>query len=228
MDVPSELAEDFSWSVEWAKGLATIYLARKIYLKEVNPAKLTSATRLREVFQTIGKDAYSAVEIHVTRVPNFFSAIRQCVSIEEYESAVVLLFTCVEGEVNVMCQILLRIRGYSRNEISETIQGTDFKTKLHVLLPLLGIEVSPRVKQYSRAAQIIRNQVVHFKGTPSSHHDSADEVGDFEKIKKMAKQFFSQNPLQRLEADTSELAESVSMSPEIQRAARILHKFGFN
>ncbi|HEV6967655.1 MAG TPA: hypothetical protein VK305_19835, partial [Roseateles sp.] len=40
------------------------------------------------------------------------------------------LFTLLEGEVNTLLRIHLRIRGFSPNSITDSLRGTDFDSKI--------------------------------------------------------------------------------------------------
>lgn len=205
---------------------AAFTLARMIACKKLDPTSIGNVEDLATLIKKLGRTKDDAFEIHLDRLPTKISIIRACLAQEDYESAVLLLFTAIEGEVNTALRMLLRIRGFSHGTISDVIRGTDFKAKLDVLLPLLGAKVPPRLRQFSRQSQTIRNLVVHFRANPARWSDEATSDGDYDSNQQQAKDFFKNNPLSRLGRDLSRFVdECVSSLPEVQDAIELLHRF---
>lgn len=157
--------------------------------------------------------------MHIDRLPKKLALVRECLRMEEYESAVVLLFTAVEAEVNLIVRIGLRVKGFSNAQATESIQGIDFKSKINVLLPLLGVDISPRLKQIARQSQIIRNLEVHFKANPIVIYGDVSNDGDHHRIKADAQRFFATNSIDRLERDLLVFSDEAIFSiPSVQQA----------
>lgn len=193
---------------------------------KLDPDRIKTVQDLETVIRKLWRTKDEAAEFHIDRLPKKFSIIRECLAHEEYESAVLLLFTAIEGEVNVALRMLLRIRGFPHGAITDTVKGVDLKSKLDVLLPLLGAKTPPRLRQFARQSQTIRNLVVHFRANPVQWSDEANSDGDYKSNQQQSKEFFMNNPVTRLERDLSCFADKcVSSLPEVQAAIEVLHRF---
>jgi len=208
------------------RGVGVMHLARKFSAKELKVSDIRTRRQFIDVLKGIGADESSAIEFHLERVPPIFSAIRKCLEVDSPDSAIVLLFTCIEGEINMALRILMRLKGFSSKEVDSAIQGVDFRTKIDVLLPLLHVEVPDRIKQFSNESKIVRNKIVHFKAMPSVAHGTKDERGDFYVTRDAALKFFLRNPVDRLEEDIMNFVDdAVARVPEVQAAIKIVNKF---
>lgn len=222
-DIPTEVSPEV---VSALSTVAVLAIARQIYAKKIVSSKITNPDDLAAIVQKLGRTNDDAFEIHLDRFTKKFLIIRECIAQEEYESAVLLLFTTVEGEVNTALRILLRIRCFSHAAITDTIKGVDFRSKLDILLPLLGVTPPLRLRQFARQSQIIRNLVVHFRANPEIFSDTLNRDGDYKQNCAQAKEFFSKNPINRLERDLSRFVNHcVSSLPEVQDAIELLNRF---
>lgn len=213
-------------AVSAAVSAAVLTLARRIAAKKLDPASITTIEDLAALIKSTWRTTDEPVELHIDRLPKKFAVIRECLAQNEFESAVLLLFTAVEGEVNTALRMLLRIRGFSNGAITDAIRGVDFKSKLDVLLPLLGVNAPPRLRQFARQSQAIRNLVVHFRANPEQWCDDTAQMGDYKANQQQAKNFFENNPPVRLERDLSRfVGKCVSSLPEVQDAIELLHRF---
>lgn len=148
------------------RNLTALPLARMIYSREVNPQTI-SEQELRTLLATFGEDHDNAFEIYVENAASEICLVEHCIKQNRLPSAIVLLFTLLEGELNTLLRMHLRIRGFSSVAISDALKGTDFDTKMTVLLPLLGVPTHERLKNTAVQCKSIRNLVVHNKSTPN-------------------------------------------------------------
>lgn len=146
--------------------IAALAIARLIGMKKLDPSKITSRKKLLPILEKLGRTHDDAFEIHIERVSQKLISIRTCSRDGDAESAVILLYTLIEGEVNTAIRILLRIRGFSHSAISDALRGTDIKSKLQVVLPLLGVDPGARIRQLALESQGMRNASIHYKAQP--------------------------------------------------------------
>jgi hypothetical protein len=152
--------------------------------------------------------------------------VEHCVAEAESKSGIVLLFTLLEGEVNTLLRIHLRIRGFSPNTITDALRGTDFDTKMDILLPLIGIPVSERIRNTALQCKAIRNLVVHNKATPALMADPGIKSSDSEVAEERADRFFAENPTDRIKFDIQEFFDQgVEASPDVQWGRHLFEKY---
>lgn len=209
--------------LELAMRLAVPALARMIGTKRLDPSTIASGEDLLPVLDKLGRTDEDALEIHIERTPKKLKSVKACIQRKDSESAVVLLFTLIEGEVNSALQILLRIRGYSRSAIDEALRGTTLKSKFDLLLPLLGVSPPPRVRQLAIEAQSTRNAAVHYKANPSVFTDLGGKNGDHDSLSKKADEFLAKHSIDQFEKDIGGFVEScVSQCSFLQQANKLL------
>ena len=177
-----------------------IPLARMIYAGSVNPETITRE-QFWVVLQGLGESRESAFEVHATFVEREMVLVSHCLSAGSPGSAIVLLFTLIESELNSLIRVHLGVMGFGSKTISEALKGTDFDTKLDVLLPLLGVSVPVRLRNTALQCRSIRNLVVHYKANPSLLSTEGDKEGDEEIAEGRAVKFFAGNPLPRIQRD---------------------------
>ena len=212
--------------VDMAKRVMVLVLARKIYAGDIKPDEITSAEQFILVIQQLGRAHEDAFEFNVDDIESDVQLIRHCIEQEKYHSAIVLLFTLLEREINTIIRTLLRIRGMSHGTISDALKGTDFATKLDVLLLLLEAEPPPRFRQVALQCKTIRNLVVHNKATPSMFADVGNRQSDHEVATTRAREFFGLHNIGKIEADIRDYFDSsVGLSTEVQQAWALLDRF---
>jgi hypothetical protein len=213
-------------ATKYFKSMAALIIARMIWTKKIDPSKIKSKKKLLSIIGQLGRTGENAFEVHTARVPDKIATIRGCLNGSDPESAVILLYTLIEGEVNSVIRILLRIHGYSHAAISNAIRGTDFKSKLDVILPLMGVDISPRIRQIALESQAIRNASVHFKAQPDFWSDSGKCEGDHDTILNKATEFIERNSIDRIEIVLAPFANTcISQCKEVQQAYALLHRF---
>lgn len=125
---------------------AVLPLARKLYLERLTARQVKSRKRFYELVDDLGKGNDAPFEVHLDRITEDAKIIGDCIAGDAYSSAIVLLFTLFETQLNATIRIALRIYGYSNSEITGALQGTDFMTKVDVLAPLLGAHMSQKLR----------------------------------------------------------------------------------
>lgn len=209
-----------------ARSVAALVIARQIFARQLNPSRLRSKKQFRELISRLGREDDSPFEIHIDHVAARVDSIRHCLEHGDPQSAIVLLHTLIESEANTAVRLLLRIRGFSHSAITEAIGGTDLKSKLDVLFPLLGVQLSPRFRQLAYESQRVRNAVVHFKGKPSLFTDAGNHRGDHEITLEKAKEFFDRNSISAIRGELEPFVDKCgTQCPELQAAHKLLNRF---
>lgn len=200
-------------------------LARMIHSGRIDPEKVTGQEFFNALTQ-LGTSHENAFEIHVRRVDEEMRLVGHCIEVSEAKSAIVLLFTLIEGEVNTLIRMHLTIRGFSHGVVSEALRGTDFDTKLDVLLPLLGVVVPDRLRNAALQCKTIRNLIVHNKATPSFSASTGDKPSDLEVATARADRFFAENSVERLHRDIQDFFDrSMSENPAVQWSKHLFDKY---
>ena len=95
----------------------------------------TNEGELTTALGSFGKSFDDAFEVHVTEAEDEMRLIVHCVSVDRPESAIDLLYTLFVGRSQRTCS---RTHAHSwictPGTITDTLKGTDFDTKLDVLL----------------------------------------------------------------------------------------------
>jgi hypothetical protein len=182
-------------------------LARMIHSGQINPETITR-DGFFDALRKLGQSHENAFEILVTQVEEEMRLVAHCVSEGEAKSGVVLLFTLIEGEVNALVRTLMRIRGFTAGAITDALRGTDFDTKVDVLLPLLGVTVPDRLRNIALQCKAVRNLVVHNKASPALMSEMGTKPSDIETASERAERFFAENPIERLRADLTAFVDT--------------------
>ncbi|MCY4746143.1 hypothetical protein NYO99_14245 [Pelomonas sp. UHG3] len=200
-------------------------LARMIHSGRIDPETVTRE-KFFDALIGLGKSHDDAFEILVTRVEEEMRLIEHCLNEGEAKSGVVLLFTLIEGEVNALIRILLRIRGFSAGTITDALRGSDFDTKIDVLLPLLGVSVAARLRNAALQCKAVRNLVVHNKASPALMSAAGNRPSDSEAAQDRAEQFFAENPVARLAVDLAKFLDAgVAEDPSFQWGQQLFDRF---
>ncbi len=211
---------------ELAQRVIALTLARMIGNKEIDPSKIKSKKKFHQLIDQLGRAEDTAFEIHINHMPGRINSIRITLESGDPQSAIVLLHTLIESEVNTVVRLFLRVRGFSNSAITTAIAGMDLKSKLDVLLPVLGIQVSARIRQLTSESQRIRNSIVHFKATPTLTSDLVDVAGDHEISELKASEFFSRNTVVAIEKELGRFVDDCgSQCPEIRAAHALLDRY---
>jgi hypothetical protein len=207
--------------------LTTVFpVARMAFAGKFDHEKIT-ASEFKAALLQLGLTRENAFEMYVSKLPEEMALVHHCITKGHPRSAIVLLFTLFESELNTVARIHLRIRNYSLNAISSALKGTDFDTKMEVLLPLLGVEIAERLRNTALQCKAIRNLIVHNKATPSLWAvDDANQKSDEEIAEERSAKFFSENPIARIESDIATFVhDGINSSPAVKMASELIRKF---
>ena len=200
-------------------------LARLIETGKIDP-ETVSRSKFFEAIDKLGKSHDSAYEIYVDECEEQISLIAHCISANAPSQAIVLLFTLIEGEINALLRMLFRIKGFTNSEISNALQGTDFETKINVMLPLLEVKVPARMRNTALQCKAIRNIVVHNKATPNLMSHEGDKASDTDNARLRASKFFAETPLKRIGKDLDKFtSDGLYESWAVQWATHLFDKF---
>lgn len=206
-------------------GAVMFPLARLIHSGRINPETI-SREAFFDALRELGRSHDDAFEFYVTRVDEEMRLVGHCVAEGEAKSGIVLLFTLLEGEVNTLLRIHLRIRGFSPNSITDSLRGTDFDTKIDVMLPLLDVPVPERIRNTALQCKAIRNLVVHNKAAPALMADVGNKSSDSEVAKERADRFFAENPIDRIRSDIQEFVdEGIESSTDVKWGRHLFEKY---
>lgn len=206
-------------------GSTIIPLARMIYSGKIDPETITF-DQFKDKLFSLGKTNENAFELYADGIDKKMRLVEHCVAEDHPQSGVVLLFTLIEGEVNAVLRIRMRIRGFSPAVITDSLKGTDFNTKLDVLLRLLDVEVPERFRNNALQCKSIRNFVVHNKATPNLFMDGDDKLSDTKIADERATHFFVDNPIDRLQTDLEEFCfNAINNEPSVQWGQYLFEKY---
>lgn len=210
---------------ELAQRVIALTLARMIGTKEIDPLKINSKKKFHQLIDQLGRSEDNAFEFHINHLPERINSIRITLESGDPQSAIVLLHTLIESEVNTVTRLFLRVRGFTNTQIKTAIAGIDLKSKIDVLLPVLGVQVNARIHQLTTESQRIRNAIVHFKANPTFTSDVGEVAGDHEASELKALEFFSRNSIVAIERDLGRFVDDCgSQCPEIQTAYALLER----
>ena len=106
--------------------------------------------------------------------------------------------------------------------ISDALKGTNFDAKMDVVLPLLGVSISERLRNTAIQCKSIRNLVVHNKASPNLMALTGDRKSDEKIAEERAAGFFSENPVERIEQDIETFFDNGIYSSEAVQTATVL------
>jgi hypothetical protein len=209
-----------------AEAMGVLVVARMIGTNRLDPATVTTPEDLFAVLQKLGRTPDDAFELHIERVPQKLKSIDACASGGDPESAVALLHTLIEAEVNTATRMILRIRGFSHSAISDALRGMDLKSKLNVTLPLMGVDPGPRIRQLASESQAIRNASIHFKAHPDVWTDAQTQEGDHDQLRKKAADFMRRNAIEDIKLALESFVDvCLSGCPEVRQALELCRRF---
>jgi hypothetical protein len=137
--------------------------------------------------------------MHIISEQPRLNSAKLCIESGDLESALIIVSSFIESEINTIIRIALRLRDFSHGTIGESLKGTDLRTKICVILPLLQIKISERQKQIAFEQNSVRNIILHYKATPDMFHDNGASKGDFDKVRNKAEEFFERHPVDSIE-----------------------------
>ncbi|RII25321.1 MAG: hypothetical protein CXR31_14075 [Geobacter sp.] len=118
------------------------------------------------------------------------------------------------------------IRGYEHNAISEALKDMNAKTKLSVILPLLGVEVEDRLKFTLLEFTSLRNSIIHCKSLPHIEYDAGSKGDDYSINKSKAEGLFDRTDLSTVAVDLDRLhVAAVEACPSIEEAIGLIDRF---
>ena len=218
--------EDDEQATAWAIPLAALVVARLIGTKQIDPAKIRSKKKFLALIDRLGRTDEYAFEFHIDHLAQRLNTIRLSLENGDPQSAVVLLHTLIESEVNTVLRLYLRVRGFSNSAITTAIGGIDLKSKLDVMLPVLGVQPSARIHQLASESHRIRNAIVHFKATPTLVTDEDTHDGDHDASELKAKEFFRRNTISSISKELEPFVDvCASRCPELIAAHALLERF---
>jgi hypothetical protein len=166
---------------------------------EIDLYQIKTLDLLHAVIEQIGVDDNNPIEMHISSKPSRLESARLCLESGDSESALIVVSSFIESEINTAIRIALRLQNFSHGTISDSIKGTDLRTKINVILPSLQVRMSERQRQIALNQNSVRNSILHFKAVPLLEHDKGSSESDYHKVKNQSEDFFERHPLDIIE-----------------------------
>lgn len=226
MDTQHSFEEDDIPERELAMRIIVLALARKLYSEGLTAKQVKSRKQFRALVDEIGKGDEAPFEIHLDGVAEDSKTIGSCIASGAHSSAIVLLFTLFEAQLNATIRIALRIYGYSNGAAVSALKGTGFITKVDVLAPLLGAHMSQTLRHIVVDCKTVRNAIVHSKMAPARMTDQGDHPSENEANADSARDFFNVHKLDDIERKLRHFVDSsISNISEVRDAWAVLDKY---
>lgn len=198
-----------------------IPIARMIASGELDPTSVTREHFWR-LLLSMGENQTNPFEFYPEQIRDEISLVQHCLESAAPRHAIVVLFTLLEAEINTIIRLHLTIRGFSESAILAGLKGTDIGAKINLLLPLLAVPVTDRFRNAVLQARSIRNVATHNKAAPYLMDMSKQRMSQSEAADERARQFFEENPLDRIERDVEDFSEhALRAMPALESAIEL-------
>jgi len=128
--------------------------------------------------------------------------------------------------INAIIRIGLRLENLGHEKITDTVKGTNLRTKINAILPLLGVELSEQQRQISLNQIPLRNEVTHFKALPELWFDAGEKDGSHGKISNKIQEFFKQYPIIEIERQIGTMFdEAIAGLPHVYEATQLFKRY---
>lgn len=199
-------------------------IARMIASGELDPTSVTREHFWR-LLLSMGDNQTNAFEFYPEQIRDEIGLVQHCLESAAPRHAIVVLFTLLEAEINTVLRLHLTIRGFSESAILAGLKGTDIGAKTSLLLPLLAVPVTDRFRNAVLQARSIRNVTTHNKAVPHLMDRSKQRMSQSEAADKRARQFFEENPLDRIERDVEDFSEhALRAMPALESAFELFEE----
>lgn len=183
---------------------------------EIDLYQIKTINHLKDVLNKIDVDDSYSTEIYITSDQSRLKSANLCLQSGDPESALIIVSSLIESEVNTLIRHALRLRNFSHGTITESLKTADLKTKIKLILPLLEIKIHEREKQIAFDQISVRNSILHFKASPKTKDSPQSE---FEKVRDHVEGFFSKHPMDVIEKHFSEFVNLyISKQPHVSQA----------
>jgi hypothetical protein len=224
-DLPKEPVNEVELSLK-IRAIISLSMVRMHNAGEIDIYQIKTFDFLQSVIEQIGVDDNSPIEIHMSSAESRLESARLCLESGDSESALIIVSSLIESEINTAIRIAMRLRNFSHGTISASLKGTDLKTKMNVILPLLQVKMSERQRQIALAQNSVRNNILHFKAVPILEHDKGSSESDYHKVKNQAKSFFDEYSLDIIEDFFLSFIDCVvEEQPHVRYAFDLFEKF---
>lgn len=195
-DLYRELENLYDLRQKLLPGVALL-LVRMHNAGDLNLYEIRTADQLDSVIDCLGVDESNAFEVLVMEQERKLQSAHMCLSGDDPdpESALIICSSFIETEINSTIRQVMRLRNFSHGSITDAMKGTDLRTKIDVLLPLLDVQLTERQRQIVLEQNKVRNQILHYKGIPERHCRDEIQEGDFHIVRKESNKFFSSHPI---------------------------------
>jgi hypothetical protein len=205
--------------------ITALSMVRMHNVGEIDLYQIETHDHLQAVLEQVGLDDKNPFEIYVTSERSRLESAKLCLKSGDPESALVIVSSFIESEINTLIRLALRLRNFSHGVISDSLKGTDLRTKMNVIIPLLQIKMSERQKQIAIEQNKVRNIILHFKATPNISHDEGTSESDFDKVKNQVEAFFIRHPVDSIEECFSLFVDyAISEQPHVLYAYQLFER----
>ena len=181
-----------------------------------------------KIMKSFGKERGYEYQIFLDPYETHYKSIRFAMEKSEYLTAAVLTAITLEEDINGLIRLICFSKGYSHKNITQFISELGLKSKVDLVLPVLGCNVTEKYRGVVYQYFPLRNRIVHGKATPSLHTHEHDKDSDSESNMKVAEKLVKSYPIDKIYKYSLEINSSAIYDiPEIYRASKLLIKFGF-
>ena len=163
------------------------------------------------------------VELHPDTIAIYLEPIKSLTKKKHYLSAAILTSVALEEQINGLMRVGCSAKGYEHKSITKYIKETALKTKIELILPLLGINVHEAHKNTIYQFLPLRNSAIHGKAIPS-FHSKEETLDSAEENEEKAKQLILQYPITKIQRYIEESEKALTNIPELLLAHEILTK----
>ena len=200
-------------------------LARFIFEQGFLENPIENHKIFEDFWKLAGIEANHDLEFHSMPMDVHSKAIKSAIDENQDISAAILIAISIEEDVNSIFRIACIAKGYTHKKITQFIKEVSMKTKVELVLPLLGINVPKRYKTAIFEFLPFRNNVVHGKAIPSFGNVLTGESTDsIESNRERAQSLIKTYPFEKVKSLSSQLGERVYEVPEIDLARKILEE----
>ena len=192
---------------------------------EVNTESL-SKSEFTAIVNQFGKDDDYSIQIHNCPFESHKAVIESAIERSRFISASALIAITLEEDVNSYIRMGCFAKGYTHRQITKFISELGLKSKIDLVLPLLGYKVPEEYRSVVFDFLPLRNQLVHGKALPSLHTDHNDKPSSSEINDEKAKRLVLSYPIDKIYKYSMQLNSSfLTDIPQVKRAVKLLDRY---
>ena len=206
--------------------IVVLAIAQRIFSGLLCTEDIQTIENYKDLIESIGKTLDDPFEIYMDNVAEQMDIVRLCLGNNASRAATILLFALMESEINQAIRLVMRIRGFRHNRITETLKDLNVKTKLYVILPLLDVIIEDELESVILELVALRNSSTHCKANPCLESDAESKDDDYSVSAVRSDNFFRRTDLAVLATRLDRLhLAAVGACPAIYEAMELVERF---